>query len=126
MFEQFHEFEKQAKKYIEGDEMAIDPFLLEDFLFIFRRQNLGKLITDEEKAQLKENGITLSVYRQRLYQGWDDEKARTTPRTRRKKNPYVELALKNGIKRTTYWKRVESGWDKEKAATAPVQRKFAP
>lgn len=32
----FEEFEKQARNYIDGDDMAIDPFELEHFLEVFK------------------------------------------------------------------------------------------
>lgn len=86
-------------------------------------------ITPEEYEIALKNGIKKEVVYQRVYRyGWTIKKAITTPTRKRdmsykKKNLYVETALKNGISANAYYARLRRGWSKEKASTTKLKNK---
>lgn len=132
MSAKLEEFIGQAQNYIDGDDMAIDPFLLEDIVDYLKKQITKKIrrvgkhnLTDYDLRKMKEIGIPRSTFYGRRKAGWSKEKAMTTPPEQRNdRKKYIELAAKNGINKRTFLTRVNRlGWDIEKAVTQPVRKK---
>lgn len=128
--EKIKRFNDQAQNYIDGDDMAIDPFLLEDiiqYLIKFsieedEQKNKGSL-TEDEKRKMFELGITPSTFYNRIYMGWSREKAIHQPLMKPKVTKEdIKRAEKNGIKKNTFRTRVyRLKWDVEKAINTPVK-----
>ena len=85
-------------------------------------------ITPEEYEIARKNGISKERvdYRVRM-QGWDVEKAITTPL--RKRSPWKKwekIALQNGIDYKCFMQRINKlGWSPERAATIPKRERNA-
>lgn len=75
-----------------------------------------------------QNGISQSMFRDRVKAGWDLKEAATRPRVdpkerRRADKKWIDLAIKNGLEYHVYWKRVKAGWTPEEAAMTPLLKK---
>lgn len=124
----YQEFKRQAEIYIKGDDdMAIDPFLLEDALRVleekFDRVTVSKL-SHEQRKKAKENGVSYKLFDSRVNRlGWSVERAINEPPKRHRTNKYADLAEENGISRSVFFQRVSRyGWDEERAATQSVRK----
>ncbi|MEW9093973.1 MAG: hypothetical protein AB2417_02725 [Clostridiaceae bacterium] len=84
-------------------------------------------ITPEEYKIAKNNGISKKNLEQRVREyGWSNEKAISTPVTKRGNIPkeFKELAKSNEIDLTLFYNRVcNLKWDMYRAATMPVMTK---
>lgn len=84
-------------------------------------------ITPEEYKFAELNGISKKNLEQRIRDyGWSNEKAISTPVTKRGNIPkeFTELAKSNGIDLTLFYNRVcNLEWDMRKAATTPLMTK---
>lgn len=98
-----------------------------------QRQTIKKLVTDEIRQKLIENGISNHEFGRRIRSGWSVEEAAGTPilkgkaraeRAMRDKrvisDEEYKIAEANGIKKTTLQARIFMyHWSREKALTTP-------
>lgn len=89
------------------------------------------------RKMAEQNGISYKTFTSRIYMGWTEERAATTPlpspeevrqnalraseKARAHPEEYIQLAEQNGIPYATFQQRVTRlKWDYERAATEPV------
>ncbi|OEL08248.1 hypothetical protein [Staphylococcus equorum] len=90
----------------------------EDFNKPVRKYNR---LLKEEDEKLKQSGVPLELFYNRLYNGWDREEALTRPQRKYTKISDEERHLmeENGIDETTFRTRVSRKMNRYKAATTP-------
>lgn len=77
----------------------------------------------EEYAQAEAKGISRKIVNQRLWYGWDTDRALTRPVNAHRIPQELKNQLKRmGISQRTYDNRLRMGWSKERARTEPVKR----
>jgi len=98
-----------------------------------QHQYTKKNVTDEMRAILKSNNISMDMYKNRiLIRGWDKNRALNTPpltksevmaikdkATRKISLESYDIAHKNGLTNKLVIKRVYAGWALERAITTP-------
>jgi uncharacterized protein YjcR len=84
-------------------------------------------ITPEQLAEAEENGVSAKNLYQRLYMGWDLQRAMgspvhsTAPFDTEEMRPYIEQAEANGISLTVLRRRIRHrGWSIERAISEPL------
>jgi hypothetical protein len=91
-------------------------------------ENGDPIITPEQYAVAAQNGVGKWALISRLNNGWELEKALTTPPVPRRKysEHWLQVAEQNGISKPMYWQRVKQmGWSEEKAATTSKEEAWA-
>lgn len=98
-------------------------------------------VTTEQLLTAQQNDISKSTVYDRIYRGWDVEKAITIPTSKKFRrasdkggrmiagrfltNAQVQTAIDNGIIEITLWHRIDKGWSIEKAITQPSRKRNA-
>ncbi|MFK4167658.1 hypothetical protein ACI2LM_15575 [Paenibacillus lautus] len=88
-------------------------------------------ITPDEYAQSEKIGVHRELLNRRIRgNGWDKERAITTPpRKVSKYDDCLHLAEENGISKRRFFKRIYQGWTPIEAATKPIgggKRRYSP
>lgn len=98
-------------------------------------------VTTEQLLTAQQNAISKSTVYDRIYRGWDVEKAITIPTSKKFRratekggrmiagrlltNAQVQTAFDNGIIDITLWHRIDKRWSIEKAITQPSRKRNA-
>ncbi|KAB2334277.1 hypothetical protein [Bacillus mesophilum] len=117
---------KRRPKKDEDIEKAIsEGITYEQYLYMLNRVNSSKEAVSYWRLVAKKNKISVGVFRNRRYAGWDLERAATEPTDKgklRSDSKWIEKAIKNGISKKLFKHRVDIlGWSPEGAATRPAR-----
>lgn len=123
---------EQIIPFIEGDEMALDPFelewLVEEFEKFIKKDRdsiTWSKLTNEQRKTAINNNLDVNVVNRRLYDGWTIERAITEEvQGRTELSKYRKIAEKKGIRSDLFYRRVRDlGYSYEEAANTPVRKR---
>lgn len=97
----------------------------------FREKESYNKLTPEQKDLMKKNGLKWGQVWQRIYNGWDVDRAVSEVIGQHRKTKYpawvFEEMKKNNVPRSSFYYRVNNlGWSIRKACTTPPETKRRP
>lgn len=107
--------QKEAREFLR----SLKHCLANSNLTSGERREAGLPISDGLADKTRAAGLSLNAVRTRIYQGWSEERALSTP-VAHHKDSISAKARAAGLSRALVCRRLKAGWSKEDAFSSPV------